>query len=134
MVSDSHLVPRLLGANQLPGATWSSGLVIGDDVVLSGITAPGETLHAQTVAVFARMADLLAEAGGSLRNVTKLVIYVTDMAGKAEINRARAACFGPLFPCSTLLQVGGFAFPHLQVEIDAWANLAVDMHAAAARG
>ena len=56
---------------------------------------------------------------------------LTDIARKDEVNAARAAFFKPAYPCSTLIEVKGLVFPDLLVEIDAFANLAADLRAAA---
>lgn len=126
------------GAAEPPGATWSNCLVIGDEIVVSGQHARGpdgapiggDDLYLQARASLAKIADLLAAAGGGLHNVYKLVIYVTDADNKAAVNRARSEVFGPVFPCSTLVGVGGFAFPGLLIEIDAFANRRVDLRLA----
>jgi len=119
----------------IPGASWSNCLVLGQEVAVSGITARGAdglpiggaSMLGQAEAVFARLATLMAQAGGGLRNVYKLVIYVTDMTRKDEVNEARRRCFRASYPCSTLLEVRGFAFPDLLIEVDAFANLGYDL-------
>ncbi|MEK9617515.1 MAG: RidA family protein, partial [Deltaproteobacteria bacterium] len=70
----------------------------------------------------------LEAAGGHLGNLYKLVIYVTDVNRKAEVNEARKQYFQKIFPWSTLLGVSGFAFPDLLVEVDAFANLDVNLN------
>jgi 2-iminobutanoate/2-iminopropanoate deaminase len=127
------------GLGEPPGATWSNGLMIGREIVLSGLTARGPdgkpmggaNVRDQTLAVFERMRALLRAGGGDIANVYKLVIYLTDMARKDEVNAARAAFFRPLYPCSTLVEVKGLVFPDLLVEVDVFANLDVDRHQAA---
>lgn len=115
-------------------------MVIGQEVVMSGVTARGDNgapigganAGLQAKAIFNRIAAQLNAAGGDLCNVYKLVIYVTDMRFKDEVNAVRAAAFQPLYPASTFVAVNGFAFPDLLVEIDAFANLAVNLHNAGA--
>lgn len=117
------------------GASWSNCLRIGQEVVVSGITARdgvgsiagGESMGGQAQAIFAKLDAMLKAAGGGLHNVYKLVIYVTDMARKDEANAARKAAFSGIYPCSTLVEVSGFAFTGLLIEIDAFANLGVDL-------
>ena len=118
-----------------PGATWSDCLVLGQEVAVSGITARGadgiiaggSSMLGQAEAVFARLAALMEQAGGGLRHVYKLVIYVTDIARKDEVNEARRRCFRAIYPCSTLIEVRGFVFPDLLIEVDAFANLGYDL-------
>lgn len=125
------------GAGEPPGATWSNALVIGDEIVISGITARrgdgtiegGDDLGAQARAVFARLIATVDAAGGHAGNIYKLVIYVTDLERKGELNAARAEVFKPLFPCSTLVGVAGLALPGLLVEVDAFANLRANLRA-----
>jgi 2-iminobutanoate/2-iminopropanoate deaminase len=120
-----------------PGASWSNCLVIGREVVFSGVTARGadgrviggDSMEGQTAAAFERIKTMLAAAGGHDGNIYRLVIYVTDISRKNEVNAARKAAFRDVYPCSTLVEVTGFAFPELLVEVDASANLDIDLHA-----
>jgi enamine deaminase RidA (YjgF/YER057c/UK114 family) len=120
-----------------PKATWSNCLVVGNEIVLSGVTARGKdgaaiggaSVEHQTLAVLQRTVELVEAAGGGVQNIYKLVIYVTDIARKDEVNAARAAFFEGIYPCSTLVEVKGLVFPDLLVEIDAFANFSVDRHA-----
>jgi 2-iminobutanoate/2-iminopropanoate deaminase len=119
------------GVTAPPNATWSNCLVIGREVAMSGVTARGSdgrpaggaSMKGQTLACLQRIDALMQAAGGNLGNVYKLVIYVTDITRKDEVNAARAEALAPVYPCSTLVEVKGFAFPDLLVEIDAFANL-----------
>ncbi|WP_300303312.1 RidA family protein [Ferrovibrio sp.] len=120
-----------------PNATWSNGLVIGNEVVLSGMTARGgdgramggASVEGQMLAVLDKIQGLVEAAGGGAHNIYKLVVYVTDIGRKDEVNAARAAFFRPHYPCSTLVEVSGLVFPDLLVEVDAFANLAADLRA-----
>lgn len=129
----------------LPHATWSNALVVGREVVLSGQTAhpatrdaaqAGQPLGAyeQTLVVLRKVQALLEAAGGGIHNIVKLVVYVTDIADKDEVGRARRDFFAPLpgspFPASTLVAVNALVFPELRVEIDAFARLDVDLRTA----
>lgn len=125
----------------LPTASWTNGWRIGDEIVLSGMTAhpasrdaaaAGQALdtYEQTLRVLGKIAALVEAAGGHRHNITKTVVYVTDIADKDAVGRARRAFFGEVFPCSTLVAVSALVFPELTVEIDAWARLDVDLRAA----
>ncbi len=125
----------------LPAASWANGWRIGDEVVLSGMTAhpasrdaaaAGQALdtYEQTLRVLGKIEALVKAAGGHRHNITKTVVYVTNIADKDAVGRARRAFFGDVFPCSTLVAVSALVFPELTVEIDAWARLGVDLRAA----
>jgi 2-iminobutanoate/2-iminopropanoate deaminase len=83
--------------------------------------------YEQTLEVLRKLLAYVEAAGGNVRNLYKLVIYVTDIADKDEVGRARRDFFQAPYPCSTLVEVKGLVFPELKVEIDAWARLDVDL-------
>jgi len=125
----------------LPAATWTNGWRIGHEVVLSGMTAHPATRDAaasgkplgaydQTLLVLGKIAALVEAAGGHRHNIIKTVVYVTDMADKDEVGRARRDFFGGVFPCSTLVGASALVFTELKVEVDAWARLDVDLRVA----
>ncbi|MBA2964957.1 MULTISPECIES: RidA family protein [Ramlibacter] len=126
---------------ELPTATWANGWRIGHEVVLSGMTAHPASREAaargaplgayeQTLLVLGKLEALVQAAGGHRHNIVKTVVYVTDIADKDEVGRARRDFFQGHYPCSTLVAVGGLVFPELRVEIDAWARLDVDLRQA----
>ena len=118
---------------ELASATWSNCLLIGNEIVMSGMTAhPASrnsvlTTYEQTLVVLGKLRDLVTAGGGTLGSIYKLVIYVTDIADKDEVGRARRDFFQAPYPCSTLVQVSALVFPELTVEIDGFARLDVDL-------
>jgi enamine deaminase RidA (YjgF/YER057c/UK114 family) len=97
---------------------------------MSGVTANPETTaeaplgtHEQTLVILNKIRVLVEAAGGSVENIYKLVIYVTDIKDKDEVGRARKEFFSAPYPCSTLVGISGLVFPSLTVEIDAFASL-----------
>ncbi|MBU7576289.1 MAG: RidA family protein [Hydrogenophaga sp.] len=125
----------------LPTASWTNGYRIGQEVVVSGMTGHpatrqaaerGEPLGAyeQTIVVLRKLEALVVAAGGHRHNLIKTVVYLTDIADKDEVGRARRDFFGEHTPCSTLVAVKALVFPELRVEIDAWARLDVDLREA----
>jgi enamine deaminase RidA (YjgF/YER057c/UK114 family) len=121
--------------SELPTATWTNAFRIGEEIVMSGMTAHPATRQAaaplgayeQTLEVLRKLLAYVEAAGGNKRNLYKLVLYVTDIADKDEVGRARRDFFQAPYPCSTLVEVKGLVFPELKVEIDAWARLDVDL-------
>jgi enamine deaminase RidA (YjgF/YER057c/UK114 family) len=93
------------------------------------IDADGTFLHADDVAAqmalaTANVEDMLARGGMDLRDVTRLVVYVTDMdAALASygVLVERLAALGAT-PPATLVEVSRLAVPGMAVEIDATAG------------
>ena len=69
------------------------------------------------------IAEALAEAGASLGDVVRTVVYITDAAHAAGVTRAHGEVFGAILPASTLVVVAALLKPHLVVEIEAYAIL-----------
>lgn len=69
------------------------------------------------------IAKALAEAGASLGDVVRTVVYITDTAHAAGVTRAHGEAFGEILPASTLVVVVALLKPHLVVEIEAYAIL-----------
>ena len=122
----------------LPTASWTNGWRIGQEVVMSGMTGHPATRQAaeqgqplgayeQALVVLRKLEALVVAAGGHKHNIVKTVVYLTDIADKDEVGRARKDFFEGHYPCSTLVAVSALVFPELKVEIDAWARLDVDL-------
>jgi len=106
---------------------YSNCLRVGDQLILSGMTADdgaggvtgGTSAYEQSRACFSRIQKLVEAAGGTLSDVAKVTIYLTDMAHRPDLGRARAEFFQGRMPASTLLGVSALARPEYLVEIDA---------------
>jgi 2-iminobutanoate/2-iminopropanoate deaminase len=106
-----------------PG-TWSNCLVVGGVAYLAGMTARGEgDEYGQARAIFAKIRHLVEAAGGSMADIVKVTIFVTDIKNREQVWKARAECFTGNFPASTLVQVAALATPELKVEIEAVAHI-----------
>jgi enamine deaminase RidA (YjgF/YER057c/UK114 family) len=80
-------------------------------------------MEAQARGAFTKVKKLLQAAGGSLSDVVKMTVYVTDMSQRAEFGKVRAEFFPGEKPCSTLVEVKGLAMPEYLVEVDVIAIL-----------
>ena len=135
-------VRRVPGYADPPGASFTKAMIVGDEIVVSGLTARGpdgaarggDDMEAQTRAIFGDLFAIVRAAGGHPGNIYKLVIYVTDMSRRGGVNAARQALFAPLYPASTLVGVTSLVSPDLLVEVDAFANLRADLRAAGVAG
>jgi 2-iminobutanoate/2-iminopropanoate deaminase len=105
-----------------PG-TWSNCLVVNGVAYLAGMTARGDGEYAQAKAIFAKIRHLVAAAGGSMADIVKVTIFVTDIKNREGVWRARREFFTGNFPVSTLIQIAALATPETKVEIDAIAHI-----------
>jgi enamine deaminase RidA (YjgF/YER057c/UK114 family) len=108
-----------------PG-TWSNCLVVGGVAYLAGMTASGTDAtdeYTQAKAIFTKIRHLVEAAGGSMADILKVSIFVTDISRREEVWRARREFFTGNFPASTLVQVAALANPSLKVEIEAVAHI-----------
>ncbi|ROZ98124.1 RidA family protein [Gordonia sp. OPL2] len=105
---------------------FSNARVVGDQFFLSGMHAGapggpvgGDDTHAQAVEAFRRVRLLTEACGASVDDIVVLRIYLTDIADKASVGRARSTVFSDDFPCSTLVEVAALVEPGLTVEVEA---------------
>jgi enamine deaminase RidA (YjgF/YER057c/UK114 family) len=65
--------------------------------------------------------QLMEEAGGSIRDVCKLTVYVTEVSHRPDVYAMIEKYFEGVHPCSTGVIVKALALPEVLVEIDAFA-------------
>ncbi len=110
-----------------PAETWSNCLVVGNQVFIAGMTARSAEFdvvsdgaeYEQARAIFTKIKNLMTEAGGSMADIVKVNIFVTDITKRKEVWRARAEFFSGNFPVSTLVEVSALALPDMVVEVEA---------------
>ena len=109
---------------------YSRALVTGAEVLISGTTGydyatmtmpddPGD----QARAIYATMAAVLKEAGGSLADIVRLRTYVTDAAYCETVLKVQGEVFGDIRPAATIVIVSGLLRPEMKVEIEADARI-----------
>jgi enamine deaminase RidA (YjgF/YER057c/UK114 family) len=113
-----------------PAETWSNCLVAGGVAYVAGMTARGRDQtgaagdeYVQAKAILGKIRHLLEAAGGSMADVVKVTIFVTDITQREKVWQARREFFTGNFPASTLVQVAALAHPSLKVEIEAVAHI-----------
>jgi 2-iminobutanoate/2-iminopropanoate deaminase len=107
--------------------TWSNAKVCANQFFVSGMTAhdgagkvEGDgSMYDQAHRTFAKIKGMVEAAGGTMDDLIQMNIYVTDIAQRKEVWRAREQFFSGDFPCSTLVEVSALAIPELLVEINA---------------
>ena len=106
-----------------PGGIFTNCYVLDKQVFMAGQVSAGDGMEAQARGVFTKIRHLLEAAGGSLSDVVKMTVYVTDMSKRPEFGKVRAEFFPGEKPCSTLVEVKGLALPEYLIEVDVTAVL-----------
>ena len=101
---------------------------LGDSylIFVSGVQAPKgefnevatEDVAEQTKLVFQEISDILKQAGATLDDVVKAVIYLKDINDFEIVSPIRAEYFKSSMPVSTMVEVGGFVRKGSKIEIE----------------
>ncbi|MGH7113815.1 MAG: RidA family protein [Stellaceae bacterium] len=78
----------------------------------------------QVRAVFARLGETLAEAGGKLGDMVTMTVFITDPRYGDRFTELRKEIFGDSFPASALITIAGLARPDMLVEVQGIAVIA----------
>ncbi len=92
--------------------TYSQAMRLGDVVYLSGqigldpaTMALAEGFEAQAHQVFRNLGAVCRAAGGSLQDVVKLNLYLTDLTNFAKVNEIMAGYFSQPYPARAAVGV-----------------------------
>lgn len=92
--------------------TYSQAVRVGDTVYMSGqigldpqSMALVEGIDGQIVRVFENLKAVAEAAGGSLADVVKLNVFLTDLAHFAKVNEAMARYFSEPYPARAAIGV-----------------------------
>jgi reactive intermediate/imine deaminase len=93
--------------------TYSQAVACGDLLFISGqipldpatMTLVGDSFEARARRVFDNIAAIARAAGGSLDDVVKLTIYLTDLDDFATVNEVMADYFSAPYPARAALGV-----------------------------
>ena len=108
------MVKTIISTPHAPAAigTYSQAVRVGDTVYMSGQIGldPATMLmvdgiDAQIVRVFDNLKAVAEAAGGSLADVVKLNVFLTDLAHFAKVNETMAKYFGEPFPARAAVGV-----------------------------
>ena len=139
LVADCYVNPepgQLDGLAMLAAALWSAHRFLRPfywrifwctlAVVVAGMVARdgsgvigGDSMYGQAKAIFAKIKHLMEAAGGTMDDIVKVDIFVTDIKRREEVWKARREVFTGDFPVSTLVEVRALAAPELLVEVEA---------------
>ena len=121
------LVPKEVShimAAYSPGVSFD----VGDSVMIfvtgqiakdedGNIVGPGD-ITKQTEFVFRQIENILTEAGATLEDVVKAVIYITDMSKYKEASMVRNKYFATSKPVSTLVEINRTVTEGCDIEIE----------------
>ena len=124
---------EIISTDQAPAAigTYSQAVKVGNTVYLSGqIPLVPETMEmiegdieAQIRRVFDNLSAVAAAAGGSLSDIAKLNIFLTDLGNFAKVNEVMAEYFRQPYPARAAVEVAGLP-RNAGVEMDGVMELA----------
>ena len=124
---------EIVSTDQAPAAigTYSQAVKVGNTVYLSGqIPLVPETMEmiegdieAQIRRVFDNLSAVAAAAGGSLADIAKLNIFLTDLGNFAKVNEVMAEYFQQPYPARAAVEVAGLP-RNAGVEMDGVMELA----------
>jgi 2-iminobutanoate/2-iminopropanoate deaminase len=118
-------------APEPPPERWSNCLVCDGIAYVSGMVArgvdpkelAGMDEYEQAKLIFAKIKALLEAAGGTMSDVVKITVFVTNIKNNTKVWAARSEFFTGNFPTSTLVEVRSLATPEILVEINAVAHI-----------
>ncbi len=114
------------GTKWEPIVGYSRAVRVEDQILVTGTTATDERgelvgegdAYAQTVQVIRNIEKALNALGGSLKDVVRTRMFVTDISRWQEFGRAHGEFFGEIRPCATMVEVAALIDPRMLIEIE----------------
>ncbi|MDA7742398.1 RidA family protein [Francisellaceae bacterium] len=119
---------KIIATKNAPSAigTYSQAVQAGDTLYISGqipldpqtMEIVSEDFSAQAEQMFKNMSEVVKAAGGTMENIVKVNLYLTDLGKFALVNEAMARYFDEPYPARAAVEVS--ALPKgVQVEAEA---------------
>ncbi|MDM0108395.1 RidA family protein [Variovorax sp. J22R24] len=119
---------RIKGRSYSPAVVTEGGRIVwlaGETttVDLDGKDIKGD-FEAQARTIFALLEQTLKRAGGSLKDIVTMTVYLTDARNGGTFSKVRGEMFPDRnFPASAQITVSNLAVPGMQIEIQAVAAI-----------
>lgn len=104
---------------------YSRAVRVGNTIEVAGTTAmDGEEVigkadvYAQTVFIFQKIEKALQQLGGSLQDVVRTKMFVTNIADWELVGKAHGEFFKTIKPVATMVQVSKLINDDLLIEIE----------------
>ena len=121
--------------NYSSGAKWedivgySRAVKIGNTIEVTGTVAVdensklvgGNNAYEQTKFIIEKIEKVLEKAGGSLKDVVRTRMFVTDISRWEEYGKAHGESFKDIKPCTSMIEIKGLIAPEYLIEIEATA-------------
>lgn len=121
--------------NYSSGAKWedivgySRAVKIGNIIEVTGTVAVddnsnlvgGHDAYEQTKFIIQKIESVLQKAGGTLKDVVRTRMFVTDISRWEEYGKAHGEFFKDIKPCTTMVEVSKLISPEYLIEIEATA-------------
>src|SRR5438552_410680 len=110
---------------------YTLGWRVGNTIYVAGqlpydkdgnLVGPAD-IHVQARRVLHNIKRVVETGGGTMDDVVKITVFVTDVRYREAYAEVRAEFFGPNPPASTLVQIANLAIPEALIEIEAVAAL-----------
>jgi len=119
------------GAKWEPIVGYSRAVRIGNTIEVSGTCAIDEhgnpfapdDAYAQTRKIFEIITKAIEGLGGTIENVVRTRIYVTNIEEWMDIGKAHGEIFHAIRPVTTMVEVSKLISPEYKVEIEVTAIL-----------